>query len=143
MNEAQKQPLAITTMPIQQWSTTYDDGKALHVGTLFPDLDLPFYMAADPYPGPLKPSSEKAALLHHINAISFVIYDLVLYLDTHEDCQNGLKLYKEKSAIRDRLLKDFANAYYPLTSDCVSDQSSGNHYYNWCAGPLPWEGACS
>lgn len=36
--------LAITTVPVQPWETPYDPQKALKQGTIFPSLDLPFYV---------------------------------------------------------------------------------------------------
>lgn len=36
--------LAITTVPVQPWETPYDPQKALKQGTIFPGLDLPFYV---------------------------------------------------------------------------------------------------
>lgn len=36
--------LAIATVPIQPWETPYDPQKALKQGTIFPSLDLPFYV---------------------------------------------------------------------------------------------------
>ncbi len=37
-------PLAITTVPVQPWEEPYDPIKALGAGTIFPSLDLPFYL---------------------------------------------------------------------------------------------------
>jgi len=35
-------PLAMAYVPWQQWKTVYDLNKALKIGTIFPELDLPF-----------------------------------------------------------------------------------------------------
>ncbi len=35
-------PLAMAYVPWQQWQNIYDPSKALWVGTIFQDLDLPF-----------------------------------------------------------------------------------------------------
>ena len=37
-------PLAIATVPMQPWETPYDGQRALKQGTIFPSLDLPFYI---------------------------------------------------------------------------------------------------
>lgn len=39
--------LAIVTVPFQTWNTTYDLQKALLVGTIFPELHMPFYLGGD------------------------------------------------------------------------------------------------
>lgn len=36
--------LAMPKMPMQQWSSIYDLRAGLKAGTIFPDLDKPFYM---------------------------------------------------------------------------------------------------
>ena len=35
-------PLAMAYVPMQMWGETYEGLKALDVGTIFPDLNLPF-----------------------------------------------------------------------------------------------------
>lgn len=35
-------PLAIATVPMQQWRLTYSPEKALRAGTMFAELNLPF-----------------------------------------------------------------------------------------------------
>lgn len=35
-------PLAMAYVPWQHWDKTYDFDKALCVGTIFPELDMPF-----------------------------------------------------------------------------------------------------
>jgi len=36
--------LAIASIPLQPWEEPYDGCKALKQGTIFPSLDLPFYV---------------------------------------------------------------------------------------------------
>ena len=36
--------LAIATVPMQPWETPYEPSKALKQGTVFPCLDLPFFL---------------------------------------------------------------------------------------------------
>lgn len=36
--------LAIATIPMQPWETPYEAAKALKQGTIFPCLDLPFFI---------------------------------------------------------------------------------------------------
>jgi len=36
--------LAIATVPCQQWKEVYDRKKALKQGTIFPELDLEFFL---------------------------------------------------------------------------------------------------
>lgn len=41
------QTIAIATVPCQKWSEPYDLAKALKEGTIFPELNKPFYMGGD------------------------------------------------------------------------------------------------
>lgn len=41
---APAQELGIPKMPVQQWTTVYELRRGLKAGTIFPDLDMPFYM---------------------------------------------------------------------------------------------------
>lgn len=41
------QTLAIATVPCQKWNGTYSYEEALSVGTIFPDLHMPFFMGGD------------------------------------------------------------------------------------------------
>lgn len=38
---------AIAAVPIQRWETLYDAPTALRQGTIFPSLDLPFFVTDD------------------------------------------------------------------------------------------------
>lgn len=41
---AESVPLAIAMVPLQQWEQPYDPQSALKNGTIFPSLNLPFYV---------------------------------------------------------------------------------------------------
>jgi spore coat associated protein JA (CotJA) len=42
--------LAIATVPMQPWEQPYDPQTALKHGTIFPSLDLPFYVTGGDKP---------------------------------------------------------------------------------------------
>ena len=46
--------LGMATIPIQKWETPYAPEKALHDGTIFPGLNLPFFAADEVIGGALK-----------------------------------------------------------------------------------------
>ena len=54
--QMQNAHLAVATVPVQSWGELYDQDAALKTGTIFKDLDLPFF-AADQITGTL-PSLE-------------------------------------------------------------------------------------
>ena len=40
-----QEKLAIAAVPVQEWGDVYDREEALKRGTVFPELDLPFFAA--------------------------------------------------------------------------------------------------
>ena len=136
---------AIASVPCQQWGPLYDDGKALRQGTIFQELDLPFYVTEGIAEGQCAQKENSSQLLCQIQQISFVLDDLTLYLDMHSEDGQALAMYQEKLAVRDQLKKEFAQKFYPLTRDCVAycqGQAGvhGDHAFCWQDGPMPWEG---
>lgn len=135
--------LAIATIPVQQWNTVYDCEEAMKVGTIFPELNLPFF-AADSgectcHKNDMAPAGkdqeqvEREGYMRQIQGVSFALDDLRLFLDTHPDQTNAVDLKQTLLQKRKELLADFAQKFYPLTQDCEGC---------WGKGPMPWEGAC-
>ena len=87
-------------------------------------------------------SGSKAQLLQKINEVSFAVNDILLYLDTHPCCEKGMALYREYTAERKKLMKEYAQCYGPLTVDDALE-SDGNTW-KWMEQPFPWEteGGC-
>ena len=137
--------LAIASVPCQQWGPVYNDEKALRQGTVFQELDLPFYVTEGIPAGQCVQKENSTQLLCQIQQVSFVLDDLTLYLDMNSEDGQALAMYQEKLAVRDQLKKEFAQKFYPLTRDCVAycqGQAGvhGDHAFCWQDGPMPWEG---
>ena len=142
--------LAIASVPFQQWKEVYEEGEAFRRGTLFPELDMPFFITED------KKEKKECTCgwegentvtkkLRQIQKAGFVCDDLRLYLDTHPDDQQALHVFKEVLKSKKMLMKEFALSHYPLTVDCIADiyeQNPESSCYCWKEGPIPWEGAC-
>lgn len=144
-----QQELAIASVPAQSWGQVYDQEKALRIGTIFKDLNKPFFKADDEIMTRGNPSlgrvDKREQLLRQIYEASFVLDDIRLYMDTHPKDVQGLSLLKETVQKRKMLLKEFAMEYYPLTMDCMADiyhAHPDTDCYCWQEGPMPWEGAC-
>lgn len=136
--------LAISSIPIQEWKAILEPEEALSVGTIFPELDMPFYVTQG-MKSESKNLTAEEIMLKRIQEISFVLDDIRLFMDTHPDNKNGLELLKNTLRKRKELLKEFAIKYYPLTMDCMADVYEENplsECYCWQKGPVPWEGAC-
>ena len=120
--------LGIATVPVQAWGELYGMETAFLQGTVFPDLDMPFF-ASDPLPD---------TPMHNLQQLGFMIQELVLYLDTHPDDETAFSIYQENSRRRKELKETFAKRFYPLTRDCMA----GCGDFGWKDGEPPWEGGC-
>jgi hypothetical protein len=147
--------LAISNIPIQKWGKLYSEEEALNIGTIFHDLNKPFF-AAEAVLGSKNPiasgmedeektgeQSNREQLMTKINQAGFFLDDLTLYLDTHEKDVQAIRLYHEKVKEYAELKKQFAQQFYPLTRPCIlSCMDENESSFCWQEGPMPWEGAC-
>lgn len=136
--------LAMGSFPMQEWCEPYEWNIALYNGTIFPSLNLNFF-AAEEIPCPFCDNassklSEQEKALNDICMVGFAINDLTLYLDTHPDCPNGMKLLMELLQKRLDGLADYAKKYNPLTQLSIVTGTPDIDKYTWDEGPLPWEG---
>ena len=122
-------PLSAAFVPVQQCvQPQYGKSEALGRGTLFPGLDLPFMNMTSNGAAIDTPKDELAAL-------SFVLDELGLYLDTHKNDLEAFAAYKEFAALYDEGMKRYTALYGPLTQRDTAMQKS----YNWLHDPWPWE----
>lgn len=136
--------LAIASVPIQEWTKIYEPEEALFIGTIFSELDKPFFAAEEKKQTQCE-LSEEEKFLKKIQEVSFVLDDIRLFMDTHPENKNGLELLKNMLEQRKQLLKEFALKFYPLTVDCMMDiymENPASDCYCWQRGPIPWEGVC-
>ncbi len=143
--------LAIASVPVQSWGRIYDENEALDNGTIFPELNKPFFVTAGDNEQKKKDAgcpagiNQKEDMLLQIQKVSFVVDDIRLYMDTHPKDLEGLALLKTMIKRRKELLMEYALEFYPLTLDCMADiyeKSPDSECYCWQNGPCPWEGAC-
>lgn len=75
-------------------------------------------------------------LLKEIQQLSFRLYDLTLFLDTHPTEQSALKDYNETLNKYKIMVKNFEKLYGPLTLKGVDENDCE---WKWIKGPWPWE----
>lgn len=150
---AEEKKLAIASVPMQKWGSLYDQDEALRIGTIFKDLNMPFFAAEGAAPADrsiedaLKDPDQKnrESRMKEIQEVSFVLDDLRLYLDTHPEDKEGLNMLKSMLIQRKKQIAEFAAECYPLTPDCMADiyeKEPDISGFCWQEGPAPWEGAC-
>lgn len=104
---------------------------ALIRGTAFPGLDLPFMGMVNQIEQPVTPTTE-------LQTLAFMLQELTLYLDTHPQDMEALKLYRQYQDMLHQVMMTY-NAQRPLTHGLPTD---GNRY-NWLDDPWPWEFAAN
>ena len=122
-------PLAVPNVPFQQkGSQKYEQSEALANGTLFPGLDLPFHLKA-------KAASVPEGAAAELQALCFVITELGLYLDTHQDDQEAVQLFQQYTRLAEEGKRRYEAMYGPLTQRSAIQ----NGRYVWLNDPWPWE----
>ena len=123
-------PLAAAYVPIQEEDPpTYGANEALMRGTLFPGLDLPFMNSVNksvPYSG---------TPLGELMALSFVIKELNLYLDTHPDDKEAFRMLQKMIALNREARERYVKKFGPISISDLEDCDS----YTWLCEPWPWE----
>ena len=120
--------LSVPYVPVQQTSPRmYEQSDALSNGTLFPGLNLPFYLAVDGSPLPETPLAE-------LQALQFVVLELGTYLDTHPEDEEAFRLFRQYTALEQEASASYEQRFGPLTRSA----SAHDHHYTWLKGPWPW-----
>ena len=78
----------------------------------------------------------RSILLKEIQQLSFRLYDLTLFLDTHPNEQCALRDYNETLSKYKIMVKNYEKLYGPLTLGAVDETAMD---WKWIKGPWPWE----
>ena len=122
-------PLANPFVPFQDVNAPrYEARKGLIRGTLYPGLDLPFMGMINQKEKPVTPISE-------LQTLGFAIQELALYLDTHREDLEALRVYQEYQKLYNHCRDEFLKNNGPLNHF----QEENSNQYNWLNDPWPWE----
>lgn len=122
-------PLAVPYVPFQQrGSQKYNQADALANGTVFPGLNLPFHLKAEAAGLPDNHSTQLQALL-------FVVTELGMYLDTHQDDTEAFQLFKQYTTLAREAKQRYEEMHGPLTQLSAGQDAA----YRWLDDPWPWE----
>ena len=72
-------------------------------------------------------------LLRKIMEYKFVINDLALYLDTHNNDRKALEMHNEYVEKLDKVTKEYEKNYGPLTIETVMEN------WDWATDLWPWQ----
>lgn len=122
-------PLAVAMVPKQQSSEpAYEANEALSKGTLFPGLDLPFmdYVATGPVDN---------TPLAELMALDFVLQELSLYLDTHQNDKEAFETWKAFKKLAAEGQKRYVETCGPIQRGDTAQFDS----WIWPDDPWPWD----
>jgi spore coat protein JB len=117
----------------QIFTNLYDVEDSLNHGTIFKDLHDPYKFM----PSKQKFDSKKEQLLYILMQYRFYIWDLHLYLDTHPNNEEALKLKEKYQEDFEKLENLYENNFDILTHD------KENKKFRWNSNPWPFEGDIS
>lgn len=122
-------PLALSFVPMQpNADTRYEPDTALTRGTLFPGLDLPFMNMVNTPP-------DAPGELRELMALDFVVKELTLYLDTHEDDDAAFALLRQYLELAGEARRRYTQRCGPLMQTDLQQAER----YTWLCSPWPWE----
>ena len=126
-------PLANPYVPFQPNNQEqYPAKTGLIRGTLFPCLDLPFL-------GMVNTEEQSDTMLHQLQALSFAIQELGLYLDTHADDAEAVELFRQYTELYETGMSPYQENCGPL----FQKQAVRDGAYTWNNTPWPWEFAAN
>lgn len=86
---------------------------------------------------PCMDTSERSRLLNDIGKAGFVLTELNLYLDTHPYDQQAMDTFRQYTALKNSLVKEFTEKFGPIVLNCVDMDS---REWKWGTQDWPWEG---
>ena len=93
----------------------------------------------DPYknykPAELNPKNEREALLYQVMQYKFALIELNLYLDTHPNDKEMIKLYNKYLKTEKQMCDKYEGMFGPLTVD----SEYLNDKWSWNKSLWPWE----
>lgn len=78
---------------------------------------------------------DRDKLFRTIQMYGFAIDEIVLYLDTHPNCQNALNYYHKYNNLKREAVEEYNRLYGPLTAKQVRSREK----WTWTNEPWPWE----
>lgn len=114
-------------------SVLYDPYQGFIRGNLFKNLYSP-YKLNKPYD--ISPANEQARMLTNIDALSFAMDDLNLYLDIYPNSKEYIDLFNKYRVQKNGIVKEYESKYGPLT---LNSDSMNSYPWAWDVTSFPWE----
>lgn len=114
-------------------SQLYDPYAGFIRGNMFPSLYNGYKLSQ---PLEIEPLNERAQLLTFLDALSFSMIDINLYLDLFPDDQDMIQLFNQYRIQTDRISSEYEQKYGPLT---INSEATNAFPWKWDDRPWPWE----
>lgn len=79
--------------------------------------------------------SEKQKAIRRVQAAQFAMHEANLYLDSHPNCAEGLKYFREKREQTQQITREYEKKFGPLTVNA----SPADECFEWAVTAFPWE----
>ncbi len=80
-------------------------------------------------------TNEQTMMLRRLSSVQFALAELTIFLDTHPNNAEALKMFNMYSEKYERLMTEYQRKYGPI----VARDSDGNTDWEWINSPWPWE----
>lgn len=111
----------------------YDPYNGFIRGNMFPELYNSYKLNK---PLEITPINEQAELLTYVDALTFAMIDLNLYLDVYPNDRETLELFNQYRMQADEYTKKYESKYGPLE---LTSNSLNTFPWAWDNAPWPWE----
>lgn len=111
----------------------YDPYNGFIRGNMFPELYNSYKLNK---PLEITPMNEQAELLTYVDALTFAMIDLNLYLDIYPNDREALELFNQYRMQADEYTKKYESKYGPLE---LTNNSLNTFPWAWDNAPWPWE----
>ncbi len=111
----------------------YDPYNGFIRGNMFPELYNSYKLNK---PLEITPMNEQAELLTYVDALTFAMIDLNLYLDVYPNDREALELFNQYRMQTDEYTKKYESKYGPLE---LTSNSLNTFPWAWDNAPWPWE----
>lgn len=111
----------------------YDPYNGFIRGNMFPELYNSYKLNK---PLEITPMNEQAELLTYVDALTFAMIDLNLYLDNYPNDREALELFNQYRMQADEYTKKYESKYGPLE---LTSNSLNTFPWAWDNAPWPWE----
>lgn len=111
----------------------YDPYNGFIRGNMFPELYNSYKLNK---PLETTPMNEQAELLTYVDALTFAMIDLNLYLDVYPNDREALELFNQYRMQTDEYTKKYESKYGPLE---LTSNSLNTFPWAWDNAPWPWE----